>query len=221
MGMADIGFLTRFDLFKFYEAREKNASAAFVLRNLGPPALDEPLPTVINAAVSYKPIRPLLFAFDLNIPVNFVDFSQSGMPNVSLGVSANITRFLSMNAGMLYRAGSSRFSIGSSIDLNLLVLDINYTLDLLTQMQPLNRVSLGVRLDLGDSGRQQRAIRAEELFLLGLEAYSRNNIPDARLCFEEALRIDPKYEPAREGLTMLEDREKLIQRVDELHSLDF
>ena len=72
-----------------------------------------------------------------------------------------------------------------------------------------------------DSGRQQRANRAEEFYLLGLEAYSRDNSVDARLCWEEALRLDPKLEPARESLQMLEDREGLIQRIEDLYYLDF
>ena len=221
MGMADIGFLTRFNLFKFYTAREKNASAAFVIRNLGPTSKGEALPTVMSAAIAYKPIRPLLFAFDFNLPVNLKEISSSEKPNASLGISANITKFLSMHAGVNYRPGSSRFYVGSAIYLNKIAIDINYTLDLLTQWQPLNRLSLGVRLDLGDGGKQQRSNKAEELYLLGLEAYSRGNVADARLCWEEALRIEPRYEPAKESLEMLEKRQGLIQRVDELNSLDF
>jgi hypothetical protein len=221
MGMADIGVLTRINLLKFYVAREKNASAAIVLRNIGPPAQGEALPTVVNAAISYKPIRPILLAFDFNLPVNFTGFSLSEKPSMSLGISANVTNFLSMRAGILYRAGSSRVSVGSAITLNRLAIDINYSLDLLTQLQPLNRVSLGVRFDLGDGGRQKNRDKAEELYLLGLEAYSRQNIADARLCWEEALRIDPGFDPAKESLEMLERREKLIQRIDELNSLDF
>ena len=221
MGMADIGLLTRFNLFKFYTSREKNMSAAFVMRNLGPSSMGEALPTSIGAGISYKPIRPLLLALDFNLPVNLTGFSSSEKPNVSLGVSAAVTKFLSMRAGVLYRPGSSRFSIGSEINLSKIAINVNYSLDLLTQTQPLNRVSLGVRFDLGDGGRQKAAYKSEELYLLGLEAYSRANVPDARLCWEEALRLSPKYEPAREALEMLEKRQGLVERVDELIYLDF
>jgi hypothetical protein len=218
--MADIGALTRFDLLKFYVSRERNASAAFVIRNIGFPVLDDPLPTVINASFSYKPIRPLLFAFDFNLPVNLSDFGLSELPYVAFGISANITNFLSMRAGYMFKAGSSRFNIGSAIELERLAIDVNYTLDLLTQLQPLNRVSLGVRLDLGDGGRRQRADRVEELYILGLEAYSRNNFADARLCWEEALRINPRFQPVIESLNTLNNRETLIQRVEDLYRFD-
>jgi cytochrome c-type biogenesis protein CcmH/NrfG len=59
------------------------------------------------------------------------------------------------------------------------------------------------------------------LYFLGLEAFSRGNLADARLCWEEALRLNPRFEPARASLSMLEDREDIIQRVDDLGRLGF
>ena len=221
MLMGDVGFLVRFNFLKFFIAREKNASAALVVRNIGPPSKAEPLPTSINAAFSYRPIRPLLFDFDFSFPVNLKELSFSQKPHIAFGVSANVTKFLTMRTGVLLRPGSSRLTIGSAINLNKVAIDVNYTLDLLTQLQPLNRISLGIRFDLGDRGRSQNTGKAEELFLLGLEAYSRDNIADARLCWEEALRIDPKYDPARDSLIMLENREDLVQRIEELYRLEF
>jgi tetratricopeptide (TPR) repeat protein len=219
--MADIGLLTRFNLLKTYSARERNASAALVIKNLGPPSLDEPLPTTISAAISYKPIRPLTLAFDFSVPVNLADTSLSESPFFAFGASVNITNFLSMRAGVLYKAGSSRVTVGSAVDLDKISVDVNYTLDLLTQLQPLNRISLAVRLDLGDGGRMQTAEKVNELYLLGYEAYSVGNFADARVCWEEALRLDPKYEPARESLNMLNSREDLNERIQDLNRLDF
>ena len=221
MGMADIGLLTRFDLLKFYSSRERNASAAIVVRNLGPPVLGEPLPTVANAAISYKPVRPLTIAFDFNLPINMMDISLSELPYMALGISVDVTNFLSMRTGVLFKAGSSRVAVGSAISMDKLSVDINYTLDLLTQLQPLNRISLAVRFDLGDNDRSQKTNKVEELYLLGLDAFSRGNFTDARLCWEEALRIDPQYEPAKDSLNMLNNREGLTNRIEELYSLDF
>jgi tetratricopeptide (TPR) repeat protein len=220
MGMADIGALTRFNLFKFYPSRDKNAAAAIVVRNLGPPALDEPLPTVINASFAYNPLRPLIIAFDFNLPINMMDVALSEKPNMALGLSLNVTNFLSMRAGVLIKAGSSRVSVGSAIKLDRLAIDINYTLDLLTQLQPMNRISLGVRFDLGDGGRRQRSRNVDELYLLGLDAYSRGDFAEARQLWEEVLRIDPRFEPAKESLAMLNNRENLRQRIEDLYSLD-
>jgi tetratricopeptide (TPR) repeat protein len=221
MAMADIGLLTRFNLFKTYAGRDKNTSFALVVRNLGPPSMDEPLPTVATAALSFKPIRPLTFALDFNYPVNLSDIELSELPYGAFGVSADITSFLSMRTGVMVKSGSSRITVGSAINLENIAIDVNYTLDFLTQMQPLNRISLAVRLNLGDRGRKLAADKIDDLYLLGLEAYSCGNISDARLCWEEALRLDPKYEPAKESLAMLEDREGLTQRIEDLYKLDF
>ena len=221
MAMADIGLLTRFNLLKFYSSKEKNASAAIVARNLGPPIKGDPLPTVLGAAFSYKPFRPLTLAFDFYCPINLMDITLSELPYGALGFSVNITRFLSMRGGFMIKAGSSRISVGTAVNLKKIAIDVNYTLDLLTQLQPLNRISLGIRFDLGDKGRRQAADHIEELYLLGVDAYSRGNIADARLCWEEALRLNPRYDPARESLAMLNNREDLTQRIEDLYRLEF
>ncbi|MCL2440731.1 MAG: UPF0164 family protein [Treponema sp.] len=220
MAMADVGFLTRFNMFKTYQAREKNASAALVIRNLGPPSMDEPLPTVASAGFSYKPIRPVTLALDFFVPLNLIDIELSELPYGAFGLSVNVTDFLAMRTGLMVKPGSSRLTVGSAVNLENISLDVNYTMDFLTQLQPLNRVSLAVRLNLGDRGRKLISDKVDELYLLGLDAYSRGNLEDARLCWEEALRIDSRFDPAKESLAMLEDREGLTERVENLYRLD-
>jgi hypothetical protein len=221
MGMADIGVLTRLNFLKTYSSKEKNTAVALVVKNLGPPVLGEPLPTVAGAAVSYKPLRPLTFAFDFYYPLNMMDFSLSEKPYFAFGTALNVTKFLSMRAGAMVKAGGSRVTVGSAVNLNKIAVDVNYTLDLLTQLQPLNRISLGIRLDLGDGGRQKKADTVNELYLLGLDAFAQGKYSDAKLCWQEALKIDPKFEPAQEGLDMLNNRQDLQERVEELFRLDF
>jgi len=221
MGMLDIGALTRFNFLKSYVSREKNASAALVIKNIGPPVLGEPLPTVMAAAISYKPLRPLTLAFDYYMPLNMMDFGLSEKPYFAVGAAVNITKFLSMRAGTMIKAGGSRITIGSAVSLEKIAVDVNYTMDLLTQLQPLNRVSLGLRLDLGDDGRQKKADMVNELYLLGLDAFAQGKYADAKICWQEALKIDPTFEPAREGLDMLNSRQDLQGKVEDLFKLDF
>jgi tetratricopeptide (TPR) repeat protein len=221
MGMADIGALTRFNFLKLYHSRERNTSAAIVVRNLGPPSLGEPLPTVVNAAIAYKPFRPITLACDFFLPLNMMDIELSEKPYFATGLAVNVASFLSMRAGLLFKAGSSRVTVGSAINFNKISLDINYTLDLLTQLQPLNRISLGVRFDLGDNGRKVKSDKVDELYLLGLDAYAQGNYEDARICWEEALRIDPRFEPAKESLDMMNSRADLQDRIEDLFRLDF
>jgi tetratricopeptide (TPR) repeat protein len=219
--MADLGLLTRFDLFKFYTARERNSSVALVLRNLGLPAKGDPLPTVATAALSYKPLRPLLFSFDFSIPINLENPDQSERPYWAMGISTQITPFLSMRTGILAKTGNFRFTIGSAIILDRAALDINYTIDLLTQLQPFNRLSVGVRINLGDSGRGARAEEVDRLYIQGLEAYSRGNREEARYCWEEALRLNPKFDPAKEGLVVIERAQAIEDRITEMQQLEF
>jgi len=219
MVMADIGALTRFDFLKPYSSREKNTSAALVIRNLGPPSMGEPLPTVITAALAYKPLRPLLFSFDFSIPINFMDISLSENPYWALGFSGEITSFLSMRAGLMGKAGNVRITVGSAINMAKLSLDVNYTLDLMTQMQPLNRVSLGIRLNLGDQGRKNLADRVDSLYLQGLDAYSSYDYETARDCWERALGLDPRFEPAREALNIINKTLGVQDRINNMSRL--
>ncbi|QQO11267.1 UPF0164 family protein [Breznakiella homolactica] len=220
-GMVDLGALTRFDLLKFYSSRERNTSVALVIRNLGFPAKGDPLPTVATAGISYKPIRPLLFSFDFSVPINLQDPDLSEKPYWAFGLSAAVTNFLSMRAGLLSKTGNVRITVGSAVTLQNISFDINYTLDLLTQLQPLNRISIGIRFNLGDQGRKELSDQVDELYLQGLEAYSQGNRTQARYYWEQTLKLNPKFDPAREGLSIIERAEAVEARIDEIQRLDF
>ncbi|MDR3355832.1 MAG: UPF0164 family protein [Spirochaetaceae bacterium] len=219
--MADVGILTRFNLFKFYNSRDRNMSLALVARNLGPAALGDPLPTVAVAGVSYRPIRPLMMSFDFSLPVNMLDISLSEKPYWAAGLSVTATSFLSMRAGLLMKAGNIRAVVGSAVSLQYISLDVNYTLDLLTQIQPLNRVALGVRFDLGDNGRKAKSDLVDEYYLAGLDAYSNSRDAEARIMFEKVLELSPRFEPAIEALKSLDNYEQLNKRIDEMRRIQY
>jgi len=221
MAMADLGILTRFNFLKRYSSREKNSAAALVVHNLGPPSMGDPLPSALTVGFSHRPARPLLFSFDVTMPMNFADMSLSERPYWAFGFAGEATSFLSMRAGVMGRAGNARITVGSGIKLQKLALEVNYTLDLATQIQPMNRVSLGVRLNLGDQGRGARAEKVDELYLAGLEAYSRADFHSARASWEEALRLDPRFEPAHEGLRIIQRTLEVEERIMEMQRLDF
>ncbi|MCL2130687.1 MAG: UPF0164 family protein, partial [Treponema sp.] len=219
MVMADLGGLVRFNFLKPYSSRDNNVSAAIVLRNFGPPAMDEPLPSVITAALAYKPLRPLLISFDFSVPLNFSDVSLSEKPYWALGLAGDVTSFLSMRAGLMGKAGSARIAVGSAVHLQKISIDINYTLDLMTQYQPLNRVSFGFRLNLGDQGRKAISERVDELYLRGLDAYSRYEYETARDLWLEALELDPRFDPAKEALSVIDNSLGVEERIREMTTL--
>jgi hypothetical protein len=220
MAMADVGVLTRFDFLKPYNSRERNMSAALVVRNLGPPAQGDPLPTAAVAALSYKPLRPLLFSFDFSVPLNLAEPALSEKPYWAAGVSVQATSFLSMRTGIMAKAGNVRITVGSAVNLAKIALDVNYTLDLLTQLQPMNRVSLGVRLDMGDQGRKQASDRVDALYLMGLDSYAGGNYQEAEYYWTETLKLDPKFAPAKEGLMIISRSKALQDRIDGMQVLD-
>jgi tetratricopeptide (TPR) repeat protein len=218
--MGDIGALTRFNLFKLYSSRDQNAAAALVIRNIGPPIKGEALPTVAVAAISYRPIRPLLFAFDFSVPLNLTNVGVSEKPYGALGIGLDLTRFLSLRTGLLVKPASFRLALGSAITLDRVALEVNYTLDMTTQFRPLNRVSVGVRFNLGDQGRKARADQVDALYLSGLESYAAGNYEEARHYWEEALVLNPRFEPAKEGLEIIRGTQDLESRINELEQLN-
>jgi hypothetical protein len=218
--MVDAGALTRFNFLKFYYARERNASAAAVLRNAGPAPLGDPLPTTATFGLSYRPIRPVVVAFDYSIPINLVDPALSENHYWATGVSVAVSQYLSMQSGLMVRGTNPRITVGSKVTVSGIDLNVNYTLDLLTRLQPLNRVSVSVRFDFGDGGRATRAARMEVLYLQGLEEYAHGNTAEAAKLWEEALKLDPRFDPAREALESVQGLSSLVNRMDEIQRLD-
>jgi tetratricopeptide (TPR) repeat protein len=228
MAMADIGLLTRFDFLKFYPTRERNSSIGLVIRNLGPPSLGESLPTEASAGLSYKPLRPLLLSFDFSLPLNLGHVNLSEKPYWAAGLAVSFTDFLSLHTGVRAKPGNIRIALGSGLiftgknaEKGGISLDMNYTLDMLTQIQPLNRLSLGIRVDLGDRGRQAKANQVDTLYLSGLEAYAQGEYTAALQDWREALELDPQYLPAQESLSILEEALAVQRRMDELQQLNF
>ena len=219
--MGDFGLLTRINFLKFYNARDKNMSFALVLKNLGMPAMDDPLPTVAVAGFSYRPFRPILVSFDFSYPINILNIELSEKPYFAVGLSVAVAKFLSMRGGVLIKAGNMRAAIGSAINLGSLSFDINYTLDLVTQLQPLNRVTVGVRLSLGDGQRKKNSDLVDEYYLAGLEAYMRGDDAEASKLFKEALAINPRFDPAKEGIAAIDNFSSLLKRIDDMQKLDY
>lgn len=218
--MADFGVLTRFNFLKFYYSRAKNASFGAVVKNVGPYALGEPLPMSAAAGFAYSPIRPLLLAADINYPFSFdSDKYPAEKPGYAVGASIAMTDFFSVQTGFLIKGGNPRISLGSMIDVDMLTLVVNYTLDMTTQFNNLDRVSIAVKLNLGDEGRRERARKVEDFYLVGIESYARGEIAASIDYFERALELDPSFTPARETIitarramelqTQMEDRQKI------------
>lgn len=218
--MADFGLLTKFNLFKLYSSRDKNFSVGLALKNFGFPVLDEPLPSLATAGVAYTFLKPIMVTADLSVPINLVDPSLSEDPYWGVGYRMTITDFWKLQAGLLVKGGNPRISVGAAIDFAPLTLEINYTLDLTTQFSPLNRMSINARFDMGDLGRSERAAQAEELYLKGLDAYAKGDLELAITYWNESLRLNPYFDPARENRDTAQASLELRKRMLELQKLE-
>jgi hypothetical protein len=218
--MADFGALTRFNLFKLYASRDKNFSVGLALKNFGPSVLGEPLPTVATAGVAYTFLKPIQISADVSQPINLVDLSSSEDFFWGVGYRMTITDFWKLQAGLLVKGGNPRISVGAAINFSPLTLDINYTLDLTTQFTALNRMSIEARFDMGDFGRSERAARADDMYLKGLDAYAAGDLELAISYWNESLRLNPYFDPARENRDTAVTSLALRKRILELQRLE-
>jgi hypothetical protein len=217
--MIDTGLLSRFNFAKFYSSRAKNFSLALTVKNLGPPVQGDPLPTIAGFGLGYSPLKPLTFSLDVTKPVNLVDVSKSESLYAAAGYLIQVTDFFTLHGGLLVKGGNPRLSIGSSFDVDLARLTVNYTLDLTTQFTPLNRISVQAAFSLGDLGRGDIAKKVDTLYLNGLDAYARGEIDAAIALWEEALALDSSFDPARESRDAAQASKGLKQTMTELQKI--
>ena len=199
--MMDLGILTRFNFMKFHISRDKNFSVGAAVKNIGFPALGEPLPTLASVGVAWAPIRPLTWAVDFNLPFSFTP--EEAPPeswSLATGFNVLVTNFLSIQTGFRWKADNPRISLGSSVDLEKISFVLNYNLDLSGRVDPLDKFSLQAKLNLGDKGRgdEQRALDA--LYFEGMELYAAGDLYEAIGKWEQVLEIDPTYAPARANI---------------------
>ena len=214
-GMIDLGALTRFNLFKFYTSRSRNFSVGAAIKNLGFNALDEPLPLVASAGIAYSPVRPLLIAVDINIPMTLNPETQPAeRVNFAAGVDVTITNFLSIQGGFRLME-NPHISLGGSLDLDPVAFVVNYNVDLSGGLNPLDKFSVEAKLKLGDGGRAALRRQVDELYADGLGAYASGKYEQAIAAWEKALKLDPKFLPARQNLELLEKRLQLQQQMIE------
>ncbi len=217
--MIDLGLLTRFNLAKFYASRSRNFSLGAVIKNVGLPALEEPLPMVATFGLAYSPLRPLLLAFDFNYPISFYPEEYPAERwHLAGGLNVNVTEFLSMQGGFHFKADNPRISLGSSVDLENVSFIVNYNLDLSGRLNPLDKFSIEAKLNLGDRGRLAQRNQIDDLYLSGLEAYAQGDLQEAIRFWEQVLDLDPTFSPARENidtaLTAIELQEKMDNELE-------
>ena len=81
-------------------------------------------------------------------------------------------------------------------------MDVAYTLDLTSSANPVNHISLSAKIKLGDRGRKESLLRADEYYLEGLKLYANGYYDEAIQKWNEAILTAARsplyirYEPA-------------------------
>lgn len=217
--LIDVGMLTRFNFLKFFSARERNFSLGLVIKNIGPDAKAEPLPSLIQGGIAYAPIRPLTIAADYIYPIQLFSDIPAERPGFAVGIRANITPFLRMNGGFSLQGGAPRLVIGNQIDMGDVRFAASYTLDYTTQFTHPNNFSVTASLNLGDQGRGALQRQTENLYLEGLIAFSEGELELTMALTSQALALNPRFDPARELLQLADESLQLQREMESLETL--
>ncbi len=219
--LTDVGFLSRFNLFKFYASRERNFSIGGVVKNLGIDALGESLPAIATGGIAYSPIRPILLSFDFNYPFSLtLPADQWEKWNIAMGINAVVTDFYSIHGGFSHRGSNPKFTIGGKISLEYIDINMNYTLDMTTQLAAVDKFSIEATIPFGDRGRELNSGKVDEYYIAGLESYARGNLSKAIDYWKAALEIDPTFQPAAENLQVADTAIKLQESMEALNVVE-
>ena len=121
----------------------------------------------------------------------------------------SITQYFNLLTGFAIRGGNPRFTLGGEVNLANVQINANYTLDLTNQIANFNKISVSVKLQLGDRGRGERADKIKKRYFEGLKEFKDKNYQKAITIWTEVLKEDPTFDPAKEGIKIAENQQKM------------
>lgn len=221
--MADLGMMLQFNFLKFFASRTPNVRIGLSAQNLGVAftglssksgiKLDDPLPTFFAAGFSCQFLPIITATFDIKQPVNLFHPEQYQIFSLHAGVILAFTKQFNLLVGAEIKGGNPRFSVGSELQLTNARINFNYSLDLTSSFNPVNRISLSARILLGDRGRAERQKIIDQLYLEGLEYYANSEWEKAIEKWEEVLLINKRYDPAILGIESARSQIEMYERV--------
>lgn len=229
--MIDAGALLRFNVAKAFADRDPNLKIGFALQNIGIAftgfgtaqgvTIDDSLPTAVCLGISYRFIKPVTICADFRQPINLIDFSRTEMWDAGIGVDVQITDIVEVMAGFRLKGANPRFSLGTEIELKQFTVDLNYTFDLTSSLNPVNHFSVGAKVNFGDDGRYSRELQADSYYEEGIKYYANGQMDKAVEAWEQCLKLNPAFTPARNSINLVKNSTKLFDRVIDIQSLDY
>ncbi|MGP1414510.1 MAG: UPF0164 family protein [Treponema sp.] len=219
--LLDFGMQFRGNFYKNFDSKEPNIFFGLAIKNLGPPIKGDIAPASFSVGFAYQPVKIFTFSLDLSCPINIVDIKNSGKPFASLGVMFNITKYFNLLSGFGVRGGNPRFTLGGEVNLSNVQINANYTLDLTSQTTALNHIVVGIKLFLGDRGRGEKNDRLEAMYIEGLHLYKEKKYKEAISVWEEILRLNPYFEPAKTGIKSAKNMQTLQTELLKLEQFEW
>ena len=207
--LGDFGMILRANILKKFYDEEPNFHFGITLKNFGSPIRGDIPPAYISTGFAYRPVSFFLFSIDINQNINLKSIKASGTPAFSTGMAFSITQYFNLLTGLAIRGGNPRFTLGGEVNLDNVQISANYTLDLTNQIANFNRISVGVKVLLGDSGRGERAANIKKLYFEGLKEYKDKKYQEAINIWNEVLKQDPTFDPAKEGIKIAKRQQKM------------
>ena len=226
--MGDLGLLLQFNFLKFYYSRDPNVRIGFSAQNLGVSltgwgqqvVLDDPLPSLLSAGISVKFVKPVTLSLEFQQPINLQNLSTYLKPYIASGISLEFTNFLSVLGGLAIKGGNPRFSAGFEFEVAKVRFNFNYTLDFTSSFSPLNKLSLSLKLKLGDKGRSIIDKQVDEYYQQGLIYYAEADYQAAIDVWKEALKLNKRFDPAKLGIQSAQYQIDMFQLIKESLLLD-
>jgi hypothetical protein len=198
---ADLGVLKNTDLFKTYVGPESSLSLGLAVKNIGFSRYIEKLPTQVHAGVSYRPVRHLLIAGQLAVPLYEPMFG-------AIGVEYDFKKTFFLEAGTQIKT-NPMFSVGIGYKRGDLQINASYT----PTIAFYNMMSISLTYSFGESKKKQREAEVESLLADALRLFNEKRYDEALSVVNEVLEINPKNTRAlrlRETIiTMKELKERL------------
>ena len=160
--------------------------------------------------------RPVTISLDFRQPVNLQDFSEYQMFYAGTGISVKITKFFSVLGGFQIKGANPRFSLGAEAIVSKVKLNANYTLDLTSSLNPLNRFSISASILLGDKGRAEKREKVKKLYNEGIYFFAQKDYEKAIEIWQEALKIDRNFDPAKTGIRIAKLYNEMLQNMENL-----
>lgn len=226
--MADAGLQMRFNFLKFFQSRTPNFFAGLSFTNAGvsytkldtEPEPDDALPSRLAAGIAWQPVKPVFLSFEFQQPVNLLNPDDSEQWSAGAGLSVQIASLFAFETGFMLKGASPRLSLGAEFDVLDFKMNVNYTLDMTSSINPLNHISISAKLNLGDEGRQKLQDEVDKLYIEGLKYYKNGDFEEAAYVWRQAVLLDKSFTPAVEALAVAEKAASLQKQIIDIQSLD-